>query len=167
MGISPQKKAAIHREYVTTDISVRALAKKHDIGKSTIAKWMQAEAWSAEKKAYLLKAAKKAQEEARRDKVAWEQSMEQYVDALAQRTEAIYKSADLLLKKVNELLQLEDALAPRDLKSLSSTLLDVKMIHDVKAPDESRGNNSYSVEFVHRDWEDADSDAETTTDISN
>jgi len=150
MATPRPEKEQIHREYVTSDISIRALASKYGVGKSTIANWMQQGAWTAEKKAYLQKAAQRAQERANAE---WERGMEQYVDALAQRTKNIYESADLLLLKVNELLQLEDALAPRDLKSLSSTLLDLKMIHDIKpAETEDKSKGQYTVEFIHMDW---------------
>ena len=44
-------------------------------------------------------------------------------------------AADKLLAKVYQLLDLDDALAPRDLKSISSTLLDIKMLTDVRDDD--------------------------------
>lgn len=126
-----QDREAIHREYVTTDISTRALARKHGVAASTINRWIAREGWTIEKKAYLLEAAKRA-----KDEIARDQGQEHYVAALAQRAKRIYCSADLLLDKVDQLLELEDALAPRDLKSISSTLLDIKMIHDIGPQDD-------------------------------
>jgi transposase-like protein len=122
----PELKEQIHRDYVTTDISIRALAEKYGVGKSTIAVWMKKESWTAEKQGCL----KQAQERAKSDTGM---DIAQHVDALEQRARRLYSSADKLLERVDQLLALEDALAPRDLQSLSSTLMNIKMIHGIES----------------------------------
>lgn len=154
MATPRPEKEQIHREYVTTDISVRALAEKYSVGRSTIAQWARQEAWTEEKNACFQKAAPQAREKHAAD-------TERPADIPAQRANAIYSSADKLLEKVNQLLDLDDALAPRDLKSLSSTLRDLKMLHDIKpaaagagAEAEDKSKDRYTVEFIHMDWGD-------------
>ena len=144
MSLKREDKETIHREYVTTDISIRVLARKYGIGVSTLNRWIHDNHWTVEKRAYLQEAAeiarRKMADAAAKKMKALEDApiperdheIDRYVDALAERAEKIYSSADRLLLKVNQLLELEDALAPRDLKAISSTLLDLKMIHDIE-----------------------------------
>ena len=65
----------------------------------------------------------------------------------------VSESARKLLEKVNELLSLEEALAPRDLKSLSSTLLDLRDILTVHK-EVGEEENGITVTFVNNPWDD-------------
>lgn len=152
MSLRREDKETIHREYVTTDISIRALARKYGVGVSTLNRWIHDNHWTVEKRAYLSEAAEIARRkiaEAAAEKMRAienasiperDQEIDRYVNALADRAEKIYTSADRLLIKVNQLLNLEDALAPRDLKAISSTLLDIKMIQDIEPRSETTQN---------------------------
>ena len=114
--------AAIRQDYLLTEASQRDLAKKYGVSKSLIAKKAKEEDWKGKRGQFM-------------DKVGNE-VIEATKEIAVNRALAICESADKLLVKVNQLLDLEDALSPRDLKSLSSTLLDLKMIHGVKTESE-------------------------------
>ena len=74
------------------------------------------------------------------------------------QTARLYQATDKLLDKVFQLLDLDDALAPRDLKSLSSTLMDVKMLRAKDDTEVAALENQITVRFVGNDW-DGDADA--------
>ena len=125
MGAKRSDKEAIHLEYISTDLSLRVLAKKHNMSVSTLQLWKNNGHWDVERKAMLAAATERAAENLSTAKA-------QALDSLAERQEKTLAAADKLLAKVYQLLELEDALAPRDLKSISSTLLDIKMLTDVR-----------------------------------
>lgn len=125
MGAKRSDKEAIHLEYISTDLSLRVLAKKHNMSVSTLQLWKNNGHWDVERKAMLAAATEKAAENLSTEKA-------QALDSLTSRQEKTLAAADKLLAKVYQLLELEDALAPRDLKSISSTLLDIKMLTDVR-----------------------------------
>lgn len=125
MGAKRSDKEAIHLEYISTDLSLRVLAKKHNMSVSTLQLWKNNGHWDVERKAMLAAATERAAENLSTEKA-------QALDSLTSRQEKTLAAADKLLTKVYQLLELEDALAPRDLKSISSTLLDIKMLTDVR-----------------------------------
>lgn len=125
MGAKRSDKEAIHLEYISTDLSLRVLAKKHNMSVSTLQLWKNNGHWDVERKAMLAAATERAAENLSTAKA-------QALDSLTSRQEKTLAAADKLLAKVYQLLELEDALAPRDLKSISSTLLDIKMLTDVR-----------------------------------
>lgn len=125
MGAKRSDKEAIHLEYISTDLSLRVLAKKHNMSVSTLQLWKKDGHWDVERKAMLAAATERAAENLSTAKA-------QALDSLAERQEKTLAAADKLLAKVYQLLDLDDALAPRDLKSISSTLLDIKMLTDVR-----------------------------------
>lgn len=119
MGKVRTDKEAVRIEYISSDISLRALAKKHKIAQSTIFKWSREGDWNVEKQKFLESAAHFAQ-------LDLDARKEQILKNLTDRWVKVYETADRLLEKINELLDLHgDALAPRDLKSISSVLVDV------------------------------------------
>ena len=128
MGAKRSDKEAIHLEYISTDLSLRVLAKKHNMSVSTLQLWKNNGHWDVERKAMLAAATERAAENINTAKA-------QALDSLTSRQEKTLAAADKLLAKVYQLLELEDALAPRDLKSISSTLLDIKMLTDVRDND--------------------------------
>lgn len=139
MGAKRSDKEAIHLEYISTDLSLRVLAKKHNMSVSTLQLWKNNGHWDVERKAMLAAATERAAENLSTAKA-------QALDSLTSRQEKTMAAADKLLAKVYQLLELEDALAPRDLKSISSTLLDIKMLTDV--PDAAEGSNSVVIQIA-------------------
>ena len=56
-----------------------------------------------------------------------------------------------VMNKADDLLSLEEPLAPRDLKSLSSMLLDVRQLLDKQAQQDGKKNEDVTVRFVDTD----------------
>ena len=139
MGAKRSDKEAIHLEYISTDLSLRVLAKKHNMSVSTLQLWKKDGHWDVERKAMLAAATERAAENLSTAKA-------QALDSLAERQEKTLAAADKLLAKVYQLLDLDDALAPRDLRSISSTLLDIKMLTDVR--DDGGDNEPVTIRFV-------------------
>ena len=145
-------KEVIHLDYITTDMSLRVLAKKHNVSLSTLQKWKQDGHWDVERKALLAEATQQARERIDTDKA-------QALDSLADRLEKILKSADKLLLKVDQLLNLEDALAPRDLKSISSVLVDVMTMQNMdKSEDKEDSKNTITVRWENNPWDEEGGD---------
>lgn len=149
MGLAPNQvpadlKEQVHIEYVTTELSLRKVALKFGLSRSTVGKWARDGLWQQEKELHLIEAQKAAIDH-------FKAESDHHIDLLAERTRRIYNSADKLLDKVDQLLDLDDALSPRDLKSISSTLLDIKMIHNIKDEDDKVDN---TVHVVFDEWED-------------
>lgn len=139
MGAKRSDKEAIHLEYISTDLSLRVLAKKHNMSVSTLQLWKKDGHWDVERKAMLAAATERAAENLSTAKA-------QALDSLTERQEKTLAAADKLLAKVYQLLDLDDALAPRDLKSISSTLLDIKMLTDVR--DDGGDKEPVTIRFV-------------------
>ena len=142
-------KEVIHLDYITTDLSLRVLAKKHNVSVSTLHKWKDEGHWDVERKALLADAAQQAREK-------FETDVAQALNSMTDRMGKILESADKLLLKVDQLLSLEDALAPRDLKSISSVLVDVlTMQNTVNGQDEDKKDdkNSFTVTWINNPWD--------------
>lgn len=144
--ISPEIRERVHQDYITTDLSLRGVAKKHGLSFSTVTRWASEELWSQEKDRLILEAEKKLRS-------ALDTQTNRYTGLMAERRDRIYSSADKLLDKVNMLLELDEPLCPKDLKSISSTLLDLKLIHNIK--DESEQDTDKVIRVVFDDWEDS------------
>ena len=122
---------AIMQDYILTGASFRDLAEKYGVSKSSIAKKCKTGGWVDKRGQFVDKV----------DKDVLVATKEVAVN----RAMAICESADKLLVKVNQILELEDALSPRDLKSISSTLLDLKMIHGIKDEETSDVNKDINI----------------------
>lgn len=120
---------AIHQDYIRSDMSLRAFAKKHHLSLSTLHAWKTEGLWDIEKRDFLNKSAEIARKRA-------DIKLEQQMNGVVDRMEMVLEASDKLLVKVGQLLDLEDALAPRDLKSISSVLVDVQMLHANAGKDE-------------------------------
>lgn len=142
-------KEVIHLDYITTDLSLRVLAKKHSISVSTLKKWKDDGHWDVERKALLAEATQQAREK-------FDTDVAQALNGMTDRLGKILESADKLLLKVDQLLSLEDALAPRDLKSISSVLVDVlTMQNTVDDPDKGKedNKNTITVRWIDNPWD--------------
>jgi len=129
----------IRREYITTGASYRDLSEKYGISKSLIAKRSRAEEWVKKRGQYVDRVDAKVAQKAE--------------NIIVDQTARLYEATDKLLDKVFQLLDLDDALAPRDLKSLSSTLMDVKMLRTKDDSEVTALENQITVKWVGNDWE--------------
>lgn len=141
-------KEAIHQDYIHSDLSLREFAKKHKMSLSTLHKWKSEELWDAEKQEFLTKAAQVARKKA-------DIKLQQQIDGVIDRMEMVLEASDKLLLKVNQLLDLEgDPLAPRDLKAISSVLVDVQMLHSNAGKDEDKADEAVLIRLAGavEDW---------------
>lgn len=129
---------ALKTEYVTTSISQRDLAKKYGLNNVTISKRATADSWMEDRKKHTKRVQARCLHEAENISVT--------------RYKKFLNSLDRLQEKIDQILELDDALPPRDLKSLSSTLTDVKILCGFKDEDE-KDEDSVTVRFVDNDWD--------------
>ena len=94
MGASRNDKSAIHMDYISSDISLRALAKKHKVADSTVRRWAKEDGWIKEKQEFLASAAYQAKKNVDARKA-------QLFGELTDRWERMYSTADALLEKVD------------------------------------------------------------------
>ena len=144
--MSTVDKAAVREDYIN-GLSVRQLADKYEIPKSTVGRWVQQYGWLREvdrqerklhknKKRDTVSGTAPAGEE-KRDAEEPPVPREPIELPVCDDFEAVRTYVLKLLGKADQLLELDDALAPRDLKSLSSMLLDVRTLLNILSPREA------------------------------
>ena len=133
-------KAQVREDYIR-GMSLRALSLKYDIPKSTVAHWSKKYGWVQEERP-------KVHSKRPKPKKPKLDTLPLYVqqkplDTCTEPVQVEVDSTDYfmireyakkVLKKADDLLELDDALAPRDLKSLSSMLLDVRQMLGTLSP---------------------------------
>lgn len=132
--MSPERLAEIREDYMQ-GFSTRMLAAKYDVPKSTVARWVKQYGWVQETKTRRAAALNGTLDGAARGSGA--RGTEADPLPVSQDYEVIRIYAAKVLKKADALLELDDALAPRDLKSLSSMLLDVRTLLNILSPREA------------------------------
>lgn len=159
MAISETLQETIHFEYISTDISIRQLATKYGVSKAVLERMIKKGGWSVEKKAMLETAQRTARKRmAEAEKTARQQAetkIGQYVGALADRAERVYSATDKLLALVDRMLENAEAMAPRDLQAMSSTLMNIKQLHDIKpetVDEDSSGTVEIRLSGELEDW---------------
>lgn len=152
---------AIHFDYLTNRMSLSQLAQKYGMHKSSVNRLVKKYDWDTEKKLLegkVVEAAKKKANERETEKkreTAERETPEpreevvvalnEYIDKEAERRAAIYDASDLLLTQVCKMLEeAGGAMAPRDLQAMSSTLMNIKQIQDIK-PEEDGGSKGVRV----------------------
>lgn len=138
MAVSETLQETIHFEYISTDISIRQLAAKYGISKAVLERMIKKGGWSLEKKNLV----ETAQRTARRQT---ETKTGQYLNCLTERAERVYSATDKLLSLVDRMLENAEAMAPRDLQAMSSTLMNIKQLHDIR-PDMGDEDSGGAVE---------------------
>lgn len=133
MAVSEALQETIHFEYISTDISIRQLAAKYSISKAVLERMIKKGGWSLEKKNLIETAQRTARGQT-------ETKTGQYLNCLTERAERVYSATDKLLSLVDRMLENAEAMAPRDLQAMSSTLMNIKQLHDIRpeAEDESK-----------------------------
>ena len=131
-------KTAVHEDYVN-GYSIRMLAAKYDVPKSTVGRWVKQYGWVQQQKYKERKRLTGSRDTEERDAGTRDTCIVQLGEPLpADEDYTLIRSyTQKLLKKADDLLELDDALAPRDLKSLSSMLLDVRTLLNILSPREA------------------------------
>ena len=133
--MSVDKKAV--REDYKHGFSVRMLSAKYGVPKSTISDWIKKYGWEQESKPMrmsvqdMMESGQECPDESPDIRTVSEPL------PVEKDYEQIRVYAHKVLAKADQLLELDDALAPRDLKSLSSMLLDVRTLLNVMSPREA------------------------------
>ena len=113
-------------------MTYREVAAKYGVSVGTISYWAKHDKWPVEQ--YRNTPPKKVEQELNAVQIAnLERETEEHSDYDMLR-ETAYKA----LKKINDLLDLDEALAPRDIKSITSSLLDLKGQLNALSPRELR-----------------------------
>lgn len=113
-------------------MTFRELAAKYGVAVGTISYWAKVEQWPIEQ--YRNTPPKKLEQELNAVQEAnMDREAEDYSDY-----ELLRETALKALKKINDLLDLDEALAPRDIKSITSSLLDLKGQLNALSPRELR-----------------------------
>lgn len=134
-------------DYITSAFSVRQLAQKYGMSKSALDRLVKKQGWNIERKAIEDAATEIAHEstpfEFEEDGTELGTVSGQMRDNLARRKELLYSTADELLKLTRAMLRTSTAMAPRDLQAMSSTLMNIKQLHDIKpeTEDESKAKS--------------------------
>ena len=134
-------------DYITSAFSLRQLAQKYGMSKSALDRLVKKQGWNIERKAIEDAATEIAHEstpfEFEDDGTELGTVSGQMRDNLARRKELLYSTADELLKLTRAMLRTSTAMAPRDLQAMSSTLMNIKQLHDIKpeTEDESKAKS--------------------------
>ena len=112
----------IRNEYVAQGTPYRELCEKYEVNLRTMARRAKKEEWQRLREECVNNVAKKCQQKA----------VKTAVQKATRDVDRMFAATDKLLKKAEQLLEIEDALAPRDLRSLSSTLLDVRTLLGIR-----------------------------------
>lgn len=136
-------------DYITSAFSVRQLAQKYGMSKSALDRLVKKQGWNIERKAIEDAATEIAHEstpfEFEEDGTTLGTVSGQMRDNLARRKELLYSTADELLKLTRAMLKTSTAMAPRDLQAMSSTLMNIKQLHDIR-PDMGDEDSGGAVE---------------------
>ena len=127
-------KSAVREDY-QRGLSVRSLAAKYGVPKSTVSDWIKRYGWVQEEKPRY-GVTIRIPKDTKSDTSSGHPASGQFdPDALPDGYFKLLSGYTMkLLKKADDLLDLDDALAPRDLKSLSSMLLDVRTLLGTLSP---------------------------------
>ncbi len=109
----------IRYEYVTTGISYRELALKHGVSFTTLSKRAKREGWTTRRK--------------NNDDKLTAKVLEAYNAKEVDRRRSLMETADILLENVNRILLMNEDLEPKDVRTLSAALKDLKDVKNTEA----------------------------------
>ena len=134
--------AAVKMDYETGGYSLRMLTGKYGVPRSTLCDWVKRYGWEQRVKPVPCPVRALRQEavvsDAETVDISDRRTTAETVPLPVDRDyELIRAYTHKLLSKADDLLELSEALAPRDLKSLSSMLLDVRTLLGILSPREA------------------------------
>lgn len=139
---------AIETEYITTNISYRKLAQKYGVNVTTIAKTASAEGWVDRRKQYATKTQAKTLEKISQKEV--------------DRAAKIGTVADKLLMQIEAMVDRDEPLDEKAIRSLTAAVKDLKEIQGVRSVLD-RQEQEARIANLRRQ---ADKDADTNTEIT-
>ena len=158
---APNDWVKIKNEYLSQGTPYRELCEKYGVNLKTLARHAKKEGWVQTRKETANKVSTRSQKRIEDNKV--------------RNVDRLFAATDKLLKKAEQLLELEDPLSPRDLKALSGTLMDARALMGADKDEDDRAeqkariekmraevqerreeNRKVEVVFVQPPWENAD-----------
>lgn len=122
MGKKSPNWIKIEKEYVTTEASLRQLAAKYGVGMSSMNRHSRERGWVAKRKAH---------ENVIADKVGARLASAE-ADEQSDRALRVMQVSDKLLDLCEKMCDMK-GIAPRDLRSLTAALMDIKEIQMIKS----------------------------------
>ncbi len=122
MGKKSPNWVKIEKEYVTTEASLRQLAAKYGVGMSSMNRHSRERGWVAKRKAH---------ENVVADKVG-ARLVSAEADEQSDRALRVMQVSDKLLDLCEKMCDMK-GIAPRDLRSLTAALMDIKEIQMIKS----------------------------------
>ena len=119
----------IAKEYITGDVSMNELAKKHGVGLRTVKVHSANEHWRARREEYRIKAATKA---GRAPEYAPSASDPAPTENDVAKVEKVFLATELLIDRVIEVLEKEKYLDGRELSSLATAIGKAKEIKNIR-----------------------------------
>ena len=110
---------AIKTEYITTDTSYRKLAQKYGVGYQAICHKSQDEGWIAMREQHKNNTTTK--------------TLEKISQQEANRTAKIHSVADKLLQKIEDMVDRQEQLTEKAIRSLTAAVKDLKEIQSIKS----------------------------------
>ena len=102
----------IRYEYITSTISYRELAAKHNVSFTTLSKRAKREGWADRRK--------------NNDDRITEKALEKFSEEEVVRRQNIIETANTLLDRVDAILMMHAELDPKDVRTLAAALKDIK-----------------------------------------
>lgn len=154
----------VRYDYLTMSMSLSQLAEKYGTTKSSMNRLVKKFGWDVEKRMLYTQIEHKARTPAKKKpsetKIESETTTEEnrndfgetglmrFIEEEAERRGKVYDATDRLLELVNRMLENAEAMAPRDLQSMSTTLMNIKQLHDIRPPEEDKANASINVHMT-------------------
>lgn len=126
-------RAAAKADYIA-GLNYRELADKYGVGIGSISRWANADGWELE---HIRNTFPRKMEHVPIEKPIDDEDLPHEVEEHGEY-DMLRASAMKALGKINDLLDLDDALAPRDIKSITAALLDIKNQLNALGPRELR-----------------------------
>lgn len=136
------------QEYITNGGSLAKIAKRFKTSVSSVQRHSAKEGWVSERKRYNSKLTEKCME-----KTA-EKFAESFSEYAVKMELDIVKVHKALFRKIDETMSYGDAFSPRDLKCISSMLVDLMSNYlRMKETDQTVTDNVLRIEWVNGEWD--------------
>ena len=137
---------AVKSEYVSSLCSYKEIADRYGVTKRTVERQAKKGDWVTARTEYVSECRQKA----------IEKTAESYAEFAISLQSGIIEISRKLIEKVKQTLTYDEAFSPRDLKGLSSMLVDLMVVREKMAgAEEDKSDNRLIVEFVNNDWDEA------------
>ncbi len=140
--------AAAKREYVTSVCSYQDIADKYGASKRTVIRQAAKGNWQKAREDYVTTVTELCHQRTA------EKTAEKFSDYASELQSDLIEVSKKLMAKINETMVFDLPFAPKDLKSMSSALIDLMSLYKQMTEDGNSGTkDTITVEFVKGDWD--------------